>query len=398
VHIVYVLREFPKLSETFVLREVAELVRRGEDVTAWSLRPPSRTEPVAGADTVLGATRYVPTGAGGALALARATARCAARTPMRFAGALAFAVRWSARERDPRHLAALPFAAHLAQEVPPGAHLHAHFANAPTTVALLIARLGGQSFSFTGHARDVFVVTSPAFLAAKVAEARFMAVVSEWSVRRLAPVVGPALAPRLHVVRNGLRLTPRDALDPRPEPGLVVSVGRLVPKKGMDTLVRAVALVPGARCAVIGSGPQAGELAALARSLGVADRVELLGARAQPEVRELLARASVFALPCRRDAEGDEDNVPLSILEAMEHRLPVVSTPIAGIPEVVEPEATGILVPPDDPEALAGALRGLLADEDRRRRLGDGGRAAVERYDVAASVTRLLALFASTPS
>jgi len=397
VRIVYVLREFPKLSETFVLREVAELVRRGEDVAVWSLRPASRTEPVAGAQEVLGVTAYVPSGPRGALVLAGATVTTARRAPRAFAGALAFALRWSARERDPRHLAALPFAAFLSGKLPREAHLHAHFANAPTTVALLTARLGGQTFSFTGHARDVFVVTSPAFLAAKVAEARFMAVVSEWTVRKLAPVVGPALTSRLQVVRNGLRLIPRHALAPRPEPGLVVSVGRLVPKKGMDTLVRALALLPEARCAVIGSGPQADELAALARSLGVADRVELLGARAQPEVRALLARASAFALPCRRDAEGDEDNVPLSILEAMEQALPVVSTPIAGIPEVVGPD-TGVLVPPDDADALAAALRGLLADEDHRRRLGEGGRAAVERYDVAESVARLVALFASTPS
>jgi glycosyltransferase involved in cell wall biosynthesis len=398
VRIVYVLRQFPKLSETFVLREVTELVRRGEDVTAWSLRPPRADEPVAGAEQALDVTRVVPAGACGVLALALATLATARRAPRRFLGALAFALRWSGRERDPRHLAALPFAAYLARTVAPEAHVHAHFANAPTTVALLLARLGGQSFSFTGHARDLFVVTSPALLRAKVAEAAFMVTVSEWAVHQLAPVLGPELREKLQVVPNGLKLVPREALLRTPEPGLVVSVGRLVPKKGIDTLVRACALVPEVRCAVVGDGPQRAELAALAEELGVSERVTLLGARSQPEVRDLLARASVFALPCRRDADGDVDNVPLSILEAMEQGVPVVATPTGGIPEIVEPGVGGILVAPDDPVALAAELRRMTGDEGLRRRLGAGARTAVERYDVSASVERLVELFGTTAS
>lgn len=396
MQIVYVLRQFPRLSETFVLREITELLRRGEDVVVWSLRPPPTGEVVSGADRALRVTRVVPAGPRGVLALTLAPLVVAVRTPRRFADALAFALRWSARERDPRHLAALPFAAYLAGVVAPGAHLHAHFANAPTTVALLLARLGGQRFSFTGHARDLFVVTSPAFLRAKVAEAAFMVTVSDWAVARLAPALGAALGDKLVVIRNALELIPRAELALRPEPGLVVSVGRLVPKKGIDTLVRACALVPEVRCEVIGEGPQREELEALARSLGVAGRVTLLGARAQPEVRALLSRASVFVLPCRQDAEGDVDNVPLSILEAMEHRLPVVTTPVGGIPEVVRSGENGVLVAPDDVEALAAELRHLLADEPARARLADGARDAVERYDVRASVVRLAGLFAGT--
>ncbi|UUY05340.1 glycosyltransferase family 4 protein [Svornostia abyssi] len=386
----YVVRTFPRLSETFVQREVAELVRRGVPLTVWNLIPAEADEEVVLTPEVRAVVRDVP----GLRTLVGAAVREAFARPVRFARAAGWCAAWAVRERDPRHLAAVPYAACLARRVPAGAHVHAHFANTPTTVALALGILGGQQVSFTGHARDLFAVTSPAFLADKVARGTFLAVGTEYSVSRIRPMVAPADAGKVVVVRNGLAAAPD--VERAPEDGLVVTVARLVPKKGLPTLLRALALLRergvGARVEIVGGGPQEDELRALAAELGLGDALRLAGPQGRDGVDDALGRAQVFALPCRREDDGDEDNLPVAILEAMQLGIPVVTTPIAGIPEAVIDGRSGLVVAQDDAAALADAIERLLGDAALREQLAAGAREVIaERFDVERNVGGLLA-------
>ena len=392
--LVYVVRSFPKLSETFVLREVREHVRQGRPIVVWTLRPvPGEELPAEDVDDVADRVRAVPPGVGGVLRLIASSIAMALRHPVRFVRNAAFAARWAVAERDPRHLAALPFATYIAARLPEDAHVHSHFANTPATVGLLAARLSGRSFSFTGHARDLYVVTSKAFLRAKVSAASFVALGSEFARERVAEAVGPELADRLVIVRNGL-----DALDmaaprlgARSEPPVIASVGRLVEKKGHATLVEASALLASRgvahRCAIVGDGPLAGELEEQIERTGAP--VSLLGAREPHAVRELIDSATVFALACQPAADGDSDTMPLAILEAMSRGVPVVTTAIAGIPEVVRAGESGLFVEPQDAAALAAALERLLRDPALAAELGERARHRADEFDVHSNVKRL---------
>jgi colanic acid/amylovoran biosynthesis glycosyltransferase len=391
VTLVYVLRSFPKLSETFVLREVGEHVRQGREIVVWALRP--GPDEVALPAEVEAVVRRVRGGAGGAAAMAASSLRLLARRPLALLRALGFALRWSLAERDPRHLLALPFAAYVAVRLPADAHLHSHFANTPTTVALLAARVSGRPFSFTGHARDLYVSTSAPFLRAKVAEARFVALGTAYARAKVAEAVGADLEPKLVTVFNGLDVDEggRPGARTQSEPPLVASVGRLVEKKGHATLVEASGLLVrrgvSHRCVIVGDGPLEAELESRARA--AAAPVELLGPRSHEEVARLLGEASAFALACQADSSGDTDSMPLALLEAMAHGLPVVTTTIAGIPEFVTDGESGLLVEPRDPEAFAEALERVLGDHQLAERLGRGAAAAARRFDLRSNVERL---------
>jgi glycosyltransferase involved in cell wall biosynthesis len=394
LRLVYVLRTFPRLSESFVLREVAELARRGEGLTIWSLVPQPVAEAALELPPGLGAlVCEPPRGWRRPAALAASTAAAFARAPLLALSALGWSVAWALRERDPRQLAAFPFGAYLSRQISPETHLHAHFANTPATVALLAAWLAGCRFSFSGHARDLFAATSPSFLAAKLRRAAFAAVETDYSRRRVLSMLSPDEHHKVLVVRNGIVGSALPAPGDRRE-DLVLAVARLVPKKGLDLLVEAVARlsergVP-ASLELLGDGPERSRLAELAERHGVSDRVELAGAADRAQVDAALARASVFALPCRRMPDGDEDGLPVAILEALAAGLPVVSTPVAGIPEAVRPEHTGVLVPQEDAGALADALERILGDAALRERLGQGGAALVAAdFDLERNVDRL---------
>ena len=397
MRVVYIVRQFPRTSETFVLREVRELARRGIDVTVWSLLPPDPGEPpAADAGDALRVTRYAP--AGGARTRAFAGALLRTR-PRRLLAAAGWAAAWSAHERDWRHLAAVPYAAWIARRVPPGAHVHAHFANIPATVALLVGRLAGTRWSFTGHANDMFVGTSRRLLAHKVRAASVAVVGTAFAQAHVRRVAGPDHADRVVLVRNGLDASELVAARvPERDPRGIVAVGRLVEKKGLDTLVSATAALVGrgheVTVRIVGEGPLRGPLERQVAALGLGGRVHLLGARDAATVRRELAGATVFALPCRVDAQGDVDTAPLAIVEAMAQRAAVVTTPVGGITEMVRDGDSGLLVAPDDPEALATAIARLLDDDALREQVVAGALAVVDEFALAPNVDRLLELFA----
>ncbi|MBJ7470888.1 MAG: glycosyltransferase family 4 protein, partial [Solirubrobacteraceae bacterium] len=399
----YVIRTFPKLSESFVLREVLALHEAGVPIEVWSLVPPSDAEAalVPGAAPLAGLIRTPPRGRSGLVRMMGDLLALLLRRPRSTLRMVWWALVWTVRERDPRTLAALPYAAHLARRAA-APHLHAHFANTPATTAVLAAGLSGRTASYTAHARDLWVVTSPQFLRAKTRRCTFAAGETTFAADLIRQRAGWAVP--AHTVTNIVPAPEPTALTQPREPGLIVVTARLVEKKGLDLLLRAMAELlapqPGAsggspvRLEVIGDGPDRAALQALAVELGIADHVLFRGAVAYDDVRATLARASIFALPAREATDGDTDGLPVAILEAMAHRLAVVSTPIAGIPEAIVDGQTGRLVPAEDVPALTAALRELLADAALRDRLGQAaGDYVAARHSGPANARQLAELF-----
>jgi glycosyltransferase involved in cell wall biosynthesis len=405
VKLAYIVKRFPKFSETFVLHELLELRRQGDEVVICSLQRPHPGEPChEGAVSLAAQTVYLPSGLRRVSALTAASLRTLVASPRPAGGALAWSLGWTIRQRQIAHLRRFGEAAYLRFHLPPDLdHLHAHFAHGPASVALLLSRLTGRPFSFTGHAKDLFQLVRPQLLRAKVREARFVVAVSEYTRRYIVRAVDSRDSDKVVVVRNGIdrRRFSRRARNPKGEP-LVLAVSRLVEKKGLDTLVDACALLLRAlgrdlRCEVIGEGPLRGSLTERIGRLGLGGRVMLDGGRDQAAVRDAYERASVFVLPCRRDSAGDQDALPVSLVEALAVGVPVVTTPVSGIPEVVRDGDSGLLVPPGDAERLAHAIENLLRDEALRGRLAAAGPRSVTEYDLATSVARLRRLFRDGP-
>jgi glycosyltransferase involved in cell wall biosynthesis len=278
-------------------------------------------------------------------------------------------------------------------------HIHAHFANVGADVALLAAAVGGPGWrwSFTMHGPTELYDVSWFRLGAKVESAAFVVCISDFARSQLMGLVDARHWDKLTVVRCGVDTT---ALAARPSDGSraegpisVLCVGRLVPVKGQLVLLEAVAeLVRGGhdvRVGLVGAGPMHDELAAAARRLGIEERVELTGPLGHPEVLERMRAADVFCLPSF--AEG----VPVVLMEAMALGVPVVTTRVMGIPELVEDGVSGLLVAPGSRSELVAALRRLIDDGQLRAALGEAARRRVEaEHDLDRSAAQLRALFA----
>ena len=283
-------------------------------------------------------------------------------------------------------------------------HIHAHWAHTATSVAMHAAELLGIGFSFTGHANDLFV--HRVALTAKVRRARFVVCISEYH-RRFYMSLGADPA-RLPVVYCGIdtdRLSVDYSVPKEPRPR-IVSVGRLVEKKGFDDLISACALLRddgvNFECVIGGSGPLKDELARLIEVNHLEGHVSLTGtAILQEKLPGFLSSARVFALPCVRDSEGDMDGLPQVLIEAMLCGLPVVSTRLVGIPDLVRDGETGMLVAPRDVRGLATAIQKLLASPEIASNLAENGQAwARAHFGLRETVQRLSELFnwaASTP-
>jgi glycosyltransferase involved in cell wall biosynthesis len=390
-------KRFPRLSETFVLGEVLELRRQGVPVRLHAVLDPHEAHVQPEAASLRSEVSYLRLRAGlvGWLGLIPTATGTAWRHPRGTGRAFRFAVGRHSTATW-RHLAeAFVLVDQLERER--AQHLHAHFAHGPAAIAHLAHLISGIPYSFTAHAKDLYT-TPREYVAQRGRTATFVVTCTEANRDYLAGLLG-AEAEKVVVCRHGVDLERFATIDRRPVPGRILSVGRLVPKKGFDVLLRALAVLAAREvqfeCRIVGGGPLAGELRELARSLGIADRVVVAGARPQTELVREYAEAEVFALAPRVLDNGDRDGIPNVLAEAMAAGVPLVSTAISGIPEVIDGDRTGLLVPPDDPAALAGALESLLLDPDLRAAVAQAAREwAIEHFDRSRAVEPLARLFA----
>jgi glycosyltransferase involved in cell wall biosynthesis len=427
----YVLKGYPRLSEIFITSELHRVEQLGVPLRLFVLKAADEavTHPVV--QRVRAVPQYLPQttslssapvlgwvrrNAGQFLpALGRVLRRRPAGTLQ--AAGMALAQSFRSRKRPlswrkiylKEYLLAVELSDRLladASTTEPGRpavrHLHAHFAHGTTTVTWLASRITGIPFSFTGHAKDIYSENlNPAgLLALKLAAARFAVTCTGANAEHLRGVCPTA---DVHLVYHGLnadveRLSRTLGPARPPELPLLLAVGRLVPKKGLDTFVDACALLRDRGVAfealVVGEPGEAGPLVReRIAAIAIGDRLRVTGALTQDQLVEQYRRSTVFALPCRVMDDGDRDGIPNVLMEALVCGLPVVTTPISGIPELVEDGVTGLLVPPDDAAALADALARLLADPGLARRLADQGRRTVlTRFDADAMAHRMVDL------
>jgi glycosyltransferase involved in cell wall biosynthesis len=399
VRIGYLTGTYPAVSHTFIMREVDGLRAAGLDVTTFSVHRPGPAQLLTPADTAAAAETPAiqPVKPGVVL---RAHVRALRSGLGRYLRTFAVALRMSPPGARTRLWHAFYFAEAIVVwswcQDRGISHVHAHFANAASTICMFTAEFGredGMTWSFTMHGPTEFDDVTLFLLGEKVRRARFTACISDYARSQLMKLVEPEHWSRLPIVHCGVDPS-RFAARPRPDEGppRVLCVGRLVPDKGQALLIRTVAElrsrdVP-VELVLVGDGPQRAELEQLAAELGVADDVVFAGAVGQDRIRDHLAACDVFCLPSF--AEG----VPVSLMEAMAMERPVVTTRIMGIPELVQHEISGRLVPPGRVDALVAALSDLLADEELRRRMGEAGRArVVEEYDIRDAVAALRAIY-----
>ena len=395
-----VLKGYPRLSETFIAQEIRALEQLGLRMTIVSLRRP--TDPAVHPvhreirAPVLYLPEYVYEEPLRVLRGLLRALRCRG-----FAAALRIWLRDLLRDPTPnrgrRFAQALVLAAELPAEIE---HLHVHYLHTPASVGRYAALMRGISWSLSAHAKDIWI-TRDWEKREKLASCRWAVTCSRAGLEALARFAPEG---RIELLYHGLdlrrfpppgRRAGGDGSE-RCRPVVIVSVARMVPKKGLDVLLRALARVPRAlhwRFLHIGSGPEEHRLRALARELGITRRVRFLGAADQRRVLALLRRGEIFALPARVAADGDRDGLPNVLLEAASQELAIVTTPVSAIPEFVH-TGTGLLVPPDDPGALAEALVALIRDPQERIRLGRAARSELEaRFAMEAGIRRLARKF-----
>lgn len=395
--IAYVLKMYPRFSETFILSEILELERQGVEVRIFSLKKPDDGRFHADLARVRASVTYLPESP---LLAWRAYLR-QHREVYGWCRGRYLRVLWhTLKRRRAGALKRLLQAGYIAPILRREGitHVHAHFASSATSVAHFLHRLAGTGYSFTAHAKDIYIDTVNAdVLERKLRAARFAVTVSDYNREHLRGLAGGDRVVRIY---NGLDLEQFRPNGTAPaDPPLVLGVGRLVEKKGFADLIRACALLraEGRRfqCWIVGKGPLEADLRRLIADLDLGDTVELAGPQPREALLRLYPRAAVVAAPCVIGADGNRDGLPTVLIEALALGVPVISTDVTGIPELVEDGQTGFLIPQHDPAALAGAIRRCLDDPAAARALARAGRERVEQqFDLRTNVAQLRELFA----
>jgi glycosyltransferase involved in cell wall biosynthesis len=397
-----VLKGYPRLSEAFIAQEIAALERRGLEGVIVSLRHPTdrRRHPVHG--EIRAPVLYLP--------------EYLYQEPLRVLRAWRRVRRWPSyastravwladlrRDPTPNRIRRFGQALVLAAELPPEvARLHVHFLHTPASVARYCALLRALPWSGSAHAKDIW--TTPEWeKREKLAACAWLVTCTAANRDHLAALAPPG---RVELVYHGIDLTrfpppedERPARDGRDadHPVVVLSVGRLVEKKGTDVLLEALARLPRDlhwRLVHAGGGPLRKSLERRARALGIDRRIVWRGALAQDALLAEYRTADLFALASRVARDGDRDGLPNVLAEAQSQGLACVSTAVSAIPELIEHERTGLLVAPESPEPLARALEALIRDPQRRHALGLAGQARVHaRFELESNLDRLAAKF-----
>lgn len=389
--IAYILKMFPRFSQTFVLNELLAHEEAGLNLEIFSLRLSDDTRFHESLARVRSPVRHIfkpPGKANYFLADLRETyrmmpgvMRVIEQNPMIPAGDMqqAMSLARAVRARGIRHL-------------------HAHFGTIATTVSRLAADMADISYSWTAHAKDIFHESvDAAHFRKKLEDAATVVTVSNYNLEYLSSK-HPAAAGHILHIDNGLDLEQFTYDDPGKREPLVLGVGRLVEKKGFSYLLDAFSILrkkmPRARCEIIGDGVLREDLQKQVSELGLAESLSLLGPQPQGEVRRKLRKASVIAAPCIVASDGDRDGLPTVLLEAMAIGTPIVSTDVTGIPEILEDDVTGLAVPQRDAARLGEACLRLIRDGDLRTRLSKRARQVVEeRFDIRKNSVQLRALF-----
>jgi glycosyltransferase involved in cell wall biosynthesis len=370
VHVAYICQSFPDTTLTFIAREIEAIRRLGTKVSIIANRQPPEPSRLGELAKYLSETTYIQPISYSVLIYCHI--KTFLRRPATYVRQFSCVLHYTKGRYEQRIRALKLFAgsAVVSEQIrKQGAqHMHAHFTANAATLAYFASQFTGVPYSITAH--NTFM-TDTLLLVPKLRAASFLAVISDYArnylISRYPDVRG--LADKLKVVRCGIYASEFVSFatgkqEGRSKTAKIVSVAQLVPRKGFDILLRALKHVSDAgynyRCQIIGDGPEKAALDKLANELGVADSVEFVGRVPLADVRAALVEADVFCLACRRTRDGDEDGIPVALMEAMATGVPCISTRVAGIPELVEDRITGLLAEDGDVEQLSAAICELI--------------------------------------
>ncbi|MBX3015913.1 MAG: glycosyltransferase [Caldilineaceae bacterium] len=394
--VAYLLKMYPRFSETFIVNEILAHEAAGLAVEIFSLRAPTDGRFHADYARVQAPVTYLHAGLPKVTEFWQQIQQTAKRFP----------ALWDLLRDEPTlgvddlYQALLLAPLVVDRQI---TLLHAHFGSVATTVARLVSRLTGIPYTFTAHAKDIFhEAVDRADLHAKLQDAGAVITVSEYNVSYLQDLYGHAAA-RVQRIYNGLDLTKFRYATPLDRPRQIVGVGRLIEKKGFGDLIDACALLRDRgvdfTCAIIGEGSDRKALHARIDQHNLSDLVRLLGPRPQAAVIEHVQGAAVFAAPCVIGGDGNRDGLPTVLLEAMALGTPCIATDVTGIPELLQPtagEETGLLIPQHDPAALAAALQALLDSPRLRVQLAERARQQIEtHFDIQKNTAHIRKLYAN---
>ncbi|MFQ5582965.1 MAG: glycosyltransferase [Calditrichia bacterium] len=391
IRIGYVVKRYPRYSETFIVNEILAHEAAGMEIEIFSLYPPNDTHFQNTISMVRAPVTYLSVAGKKFSGFWWGLEEAAKNVPGLWS-ALEYAV-----SEEPQ---VVYQAAQLASEVCRKGiqHLHAHFGSVATSVVRLAAIFANISYSFTAHAKDIYHESvNDEDLYRKLDQADAVITVSDFNENYLRMKFREA-AKGVVRIYNGLDLKSFPYQSPEDRPARIVAVGRMVEKKGFGDLIDACAILAhnGVQfeCLIIGSGELEVELNRRIEELGVQRFVKLPGPRPQKELVQIVRDAAVFAAPCVIGEDGNRDGLPTVLLESMALGTPCVSTDVTGIPEVIRDGQTGLMVPQHSPEALAAAFQKLLSDPSLRCQLAAGARRLIEdEFDIHKNSTRMREVF-----
>jgi glycosyltransferase involved in cell wall biosynthesis len=381
-----ILKGFPRISETFISNEILLLEKKGFRIHIFSMRPPRESFAHKSVDAISARVDYLPESIlKGFFQFFYHNSRLILKSHRTYGNALKTAWRRFRRTRRLATLKHLLQAGYMVHKLLPGSgvvHVHAHFAHSPSSVAMFVAILSGLDFSFTAHAKDIYT-SHPDQLKEKIAAARFVVTCTHYNRHYLLKVFPSGDTP-IFCVYHGIDVAlfqhrPTSTL-PVP-PYQLMTVARIVPKKGLPTVYQALAILKQRgivfRHLLIGDGEDRDDILALIAQLGLSEECHWQGTLAHDHVMACFRQADLFVLGCRLASNGDRDGIPNVFMESMAMGVPVVGTDVSAIPELITHEKSGLLVPADNPKAMADAIMRLLTDLPLRSKIIEAAKTTV---------------------
>ncbi|RMH02152.1 MAG: colanic acid biosynthesis glycosyltransferase WcaL [Chloroflexi bacterium] len=421
-YVAYIMKGYPRISETFILNEIYRLEQMGVKLHIFSAKRSQETRQHAVVSRIQANVTYLPlTTSISDVSFSRwmwinlphywrAHWALLRQRPLAYVRTLAEAIYRTVKYRRRRFgrfkkviIKEFLQAGYIARQVIADGrirHLHGHFCHGSTTITMFTSLLSGIPYSFTAHAKDIYLrrLNPGDLLQVKIRQAQFVATCTDYNrqhLERLCPDGAP-----VYTVYHGLdteMFVPQKR--PSASPPIILAVGRFVRKKGFPYLIEACHLLRQAgisfACHIVGEeGEDSPIVQQRIQELGLADVVHIHRAVTQQELREIYGRCTLFVLPCRVVENGDRDGIPNVLAEAMAVGIPVISTTVSGIPELVDDGQNGLLVPPEDAQALANSIRYLLTHPEQAAKLGENARQKIcQMFDVRQTTVRLKSLF-----
>ena len=400
----YILKGYPRISETFISNEILLLERLGFKMRLFPMRKGREDFCHESVKQIKARVDYLPTEL--LIELPRLIGPnilCAVKQPQRYRHALATAARRFRRTRKQATFKHLFQAGYLAEKFlsrePSICHLHGHFAHSPTSVTMFSSLLSGLTFSFTAHAKDIYT-SHPDQLREKLEQAEFVATCTRQNKAYLDELNGKNGA-RIHCIYHGIDLHLFNSVDTRTEtsaPYKLLTVARIIEKKGLPTVYRALQRIAEKGIdfehTLIGDGDDRDAVLGLIRELGLDSRCQWLGTKPHEEVLEHFTESDLFILGSKIAADGDRDGIPNVLVEALAMGVPAVATNVSSIPEIVINGTTGLTVEQEDSESLAKAIIELLTDRPLRQKVIVSGRDFVaDHFDNSRLIVEMARLF-----